>query len=147
MMETEFQENFTEETIEETPEIRIVNRSVLIAHLNEGFYAWYKTQVANPKTEEEIMDSPFSFLIPPVETEEEADEHLAGSYLEIFESILSEFIESDEVIEAALTEENFDNWVDYNFSSFVLDAASDFELSYEDEDSEQEENEATEYTI
>jgi hypothetical protein len=130
----------TEETVEaeqeetELIDVKMLNRSVLITHLNEEFYSWYKNVCADPESMDDVLDTPHTFLIPPVEDEEEVEDYIAENFFVIFEALLEEFIEDEDLLVEALTEENFDNWVDYNFSTFVMDAASDYELAYEDDE-------------
>jgi len=124
----------TLETADELVDVKIVNRSVLIAHLNEEFYSWYKNVSADPVNMDEVLDTPHTFLIPPVEDEEEVEDYIAENFFVIFEALLEEYIEDEELLVEALTEENFDKWIDYNFSTFVMDAASDYELGYEEDE-------------
>jgi len=128
-----FESNFETE-IDELIDVKVVNRSVLIAHLNEEFYGWYKNVSTSQQDMNQVLDTPHTFLIPPVEDEEEVEDYLAENFFVIFEALLEEFIEDEDLLVEALTEDNFDNWVDYNFSTFVMDAASDYELEYEDDE-------------
>ncbi|MGH1468070.1 MAG: hypothetical protein ACRBBP_04200 [Bdellovibrionales bacterium] len=120
----------------ELAEVSVVNRSVLIAFLNEEFYTWYKTTTETPEDEKRVLEHPHTFLIPPVDTDGEVEDYLAENFFVIFESLLEEFIDDEETLVEALTEDNFDNWVDYNFSTFVMDAATDYELGYEEDEIE-----------
>jgi hypothetical protein len=120
----------------ELAEVSVINRSVIITHLNEAFYAWYKDVVTEPEAEDKVLETPHTFLIPPVDSDDEVEEYLAENFFVIFEALLEEFIEDEETLVEALTEDNFDNWVDYNFSTFVMDAASDYELKHEEDEIE-----------
>ena len=124
----------TEVETDELLDVKVLNRSVLITHLNEEFYSWYKNISADPIKMDDVLDTPHTFWIPPVEDEEEVEDYLAENFFVIFEALLEEFVEDEELLVEALTEENFDKWVDYNFSTFVMDAASDYELKYEDDE-------------
>ncbi len=131
----DFKEQSTEEQ-GELIEVSTVNRSVLILHFNDDFYSWYRNTTPTPESKEKVLESPHTFLIPPVDTDEEVEDYLAENFFVVFESILEEFIESEDLLIEALTEENFDKWVDYNFSTFVMDAAADYELGYEESEIE-----------
>jgi len=132
-METSFEPQVHEED-SELLEVKVINRSVLITHLNEDFYSWYKNVVTAPINMDEVLDTPHTFLIPPVDSDEEVDAYLEENFFVVFEALLEEFIENEELLVEALTEENFDKWVDYNFSTFVMDAATDYELEYEEDE-------------
>lgn len=138
MMETEFVDSSAEvfEEQSELAEVSVVNRSVIITHLNEAFYAWYEGIVAAPENKEKVLETPHTFLIPPVDTDDEVEDYLAENFFVIFEALLEEFIEDEDTLVEALTEDNFDNWVDYNFSTFVMDAAADYELKHEEDEIE-----------
>jgi|GEM_PF-2070166 len=132
-VEAQFETEIEAET-DELIDVKVVNRSVLITHLNEEFYAWYKNISADPIKMDDVLDTPHTFLIPPVEDDEEVEDYLVENFFVIFEALLEEFIDEEDLLVEALTEENFDKWVDYNFSTFVMDAASDYELEYEDDE-------------
>lgn len=126
--------------IEETySEPQVVNRSIAIFHPNEEFYSWYSlhTKEEDRIPLEEVIDKPLSFLIPPVSDEEEAENFIYENSLQLLEAVLEEFIDDEDLIEASLTDDNFDQWLDYNYSEFVVDLATDFELSYEEEQGEE----------
>ncbi len=139
------------ETEEETyQEPQVVNRSIAIFHPNEEFYSWYSlhTKEEDRLSVEEVTDKPLSFLIPPVSNEEEAEDFIYENSLSLLETVLEEFIDDETLIETALTEDNFDSWLDYNYSPFVLDLATDFELEHEDEDDEEAEvEESQNFTV
>lgn len=120
----------------ELVEVSVVNRSVLILTLNEAFYTWYRDTTSTPESKEKVLESPHTFLIPPVDTDEEVEDYLAENFFVVFESVLEEYIEDEEKLVEALTEDNFDKWIDYNFSTFVMDAAADYELGYEEDEIE-----------
>lgn len=116
---------------EEGVDISLINRSILILHFNEEFFSWYSNVTGQHNNQDEILDSPHAYLIPPVETDEDVEMYLSENYLGIFEDLLREYIENESLIFEVLTEENFDKWIDYNFSTFVRDSATDYELDYE----------------
>jgi len=133
--------DFIEDQIEEEleTEIMVLNRSVVVLQLNETFYSWYLENVNNCEQRDSVLEKVHTFLIPPLENDNEVEDYLVDNYHTIFEALLEEYIDSDEILEQILTADNFDNWVEYNFSTFVMDAASDIELSHEDEIEETEE--------
>lgn len=146
-METSFEPQIEEDFQEsELLEVKTINRSVLITHLNEDFYSWYKNVVTEPMEMDKVLDTPHTFLIPPVDSDEEVEDYLEENFFVVFEALLEEYIENEELLVEALTEENFDQWVDYNFSTFVVDAATDYELEYEEDEipGSEEEDEAEE---
>ena len=130
-MDNDFYES---EESSELIDVKVLNRSVLITHLNEEFYSWYKNVSKDPVSMDEVLDTPHTFLIPPVEDEEEVEDYIAGNFFVIFEALLEEYIDDENLLVEALSEENFDKWVDYNFSTFIMDAASDYELEYEEDE-------------
>ena len=130
-MDNDFYES---EESSELIDVKVLNRSVLITHLNEEFYSWYKNVSKDPVSMDEVLDTPHTFLIPPVEDEEEVEDYIAGNFFVIFEALLEEYIDDENLLVEALSEENFDKWVDYNFSTFIMDAASDYELGYEEDE-------------
>lgn len=126
----DFIENSNEEF--ET-EVKVVNRSVAILQLNELFYSWYEGAVSQALEKEHVLDQAHTFLIPPLENDNEVEDYLLDNFYVIFEALLEEFVEDEELLEQVATAENFDQWVEYNFSTFVMDTASDYELAHEDD--------------
>jgi len=82
----------------------------------------------------------YTFLTPPFEDEDAVDEYISENSLVFLEAILEEHIDDEELLNEVLTDENFENWIDYDFSIFIMDSATDYELTHEaiDEDTEDE---------
>lgn len=122
---------FQMETEDENLEVTLVNRSILIFHFNEEFFAWYKNTLSPEENQEDVLDHPHAYLIPPLNTEDEVEDYINENWALIFEDLLSDYIADEDLLIEVLTEDKFDIWVDYNFSTFVRDAATDYELDYE----------------
>ncbi len=113
-------------------EIRVVNRSVVVAYLNENFYTWHSEFLEQTESQDKLLETPYTFLTPPFENEDEVDEYISDNSLVFLEAILEEHIDDEELLNDVLTEENFENWIDYDFSIFIMDSATDYELAHED---------------
>lgn len=121
-------------------EVKVVNRSVVVAYLNENFYAWHSENLEQTEPQDKILETPYTFLTPPFEDEDAVDEYISENSLVFLEAILEEHIDDEELLNEVLTDENFENWIDYDFSIFIMDSATDYELTHEaiDEDTEDE---------
>jgi hypothetical protein len=112
-------------------DVKVVNRSVVVAYLNESFYAWHSEFLEQTEPQDKILETPYTFLTPPFENEDEVDEYISDNSLVFLEAILEEHIDDEELLNDALTDENFENWIDYDFSIFIMDSATDYELAHE----------------